>query len=114
MTIEYEDLTENLRRIAITGRLDIMGTQEIATRFAALACANNRRVIVDLTGVSFLASIGIRELISNAKALQQRGGLMVLFVGDNTQISKVLELTGIESLLPMYTDADEAKAAALA
>ena len=73
MSIEFEDLTESLRLIKISGRLDILGTQEIATKFAALACTENRRVIVDLTAVSFLASIGIRELITNAKALQRRG-----------------------------------------
>lgn len=114
MSIEFEDLNENLRCITISGRLDILGTEEIATKFAALACANNRRVIVDLTGVSFLASIGIRSLISNAKALQQRGGRMVLFVGDNEAVSKTLETTGIDALLPMFVDAADANEAALA
>lgn len=111
MAIKTEDLNENLRRIAITGRLDIFGTDAIATLFAAQACVDNKRVVVDLTGVTFLASIGIRELITNAKTLQQRGGRMVLFVGDNEAIIKTLETTGIDTLLPMFRDEDEAKSA---
>lgn len=114
MSIEFEDLNENLRNISISGRLDIMGTEEIAMKFSALACADNRRLIVDLTGVSFLASIGIRELITNAKALQRRGGRMVLFVGENASVIKTLEATGIDALLPMFVDMVDAKGAALA
>ena len=114
MSIEFADLTENLRQITISGRLDILGAEEISTKFAALSCADNRRVIVDLTAVTFLASIGIRELISNAKALQRRGGRMVLFVNNNDAVIKTLEATGIDSLLPMFADLEEAKNAAIA
>jgi anti-anti-sigma factor len=35
-------------------------------------------VIVDLSGVDFLASMGVRLLLSNAKALGSRGGKMVI------------------------------------
>lgn len=114
MTIEFEDLDENLRRIIISGRLDILGTEEISTKFTALACADHRRVIVDLTGVSFLASIGIGALITNAKALYQRGGLMVLCVGGNETVFKILQTTGIDALIPIFTDAAEAIEAVLA
>jgi anti-anti-sigma factor len=114
MSIEFEDLKENVRRINIAGRLDILGTDEIAIKFTALACADNRRLIVDLTGVSFLASIGIRAIISNAKALQQRGGRMILFVGDNDSVIKTLETTGIDTVLPIFRDMTAASEAALA
>jgi anti-anti-sigma factor len=114
MTIDYEDVTETFRRISISGRLDIPGTDTISAKFAALAASAQRRVVVDLTAVSFLASIGIRALITNAKALQQRGGRMVLFVGDNAAVSKTLEATGIDTLLPMFADAAAADQAALA
>jgi len=83
MSIEFEDLNDGLRRIKLSGRLDIAGTESISIKFTNLASAVARRVVVDLTAVSFLASIGIRELITNAKAQQQRGGRVVLFVGDN-------------------------------
>ena len=114
MAIDFDDSKENLRRIINTGRLDIPGTDEIATRFSALAASAQRRVVVDLTAVSFLASIGIRAIIGNAKALQQRGGKMVLLVGNNVTVTTTLEITGIDDLIPMFADAAEAEAAALA
>ena len=112
--INFVDVSENLRRISIAGRLDIPGSDSIALKFTSFAVAADRRVVVDLTAVSFLASIGIRAIISNAKALQQRGGKMVLFVGDNTAVAKTLEATGIDALIPMFTDEVESDKAALA
>jgi anti-sigma B factor antagonist len=114
MPIEFIDLNDTLRRITITGRLDIPGTDEIANKFAALAASADKRVVVDLAGVSFLASIGIRAIITNAKALQHRGGRMVLFVGNNVTVAKTLETTGVDTLIPMFADAAEAEKAAVA
>lgn len=114
MAIEYQDVNEDLRRIVITERLDVAGTDAIATKFAALAASSERRVLVDLSGVTFLASMGIRALVTNAKAQQLRGGRMVLFVGANAGVAKTLETTGIDALIPMFADAGEAEKAVLA
>ena len=114
MAIQFEDVTDSFRRIKISGRLDMPGTEAISLKFTNLAASAARRVVVDLTEVSFLASIGIREFITNAKALQLRGGRMVLFVGDNAGVAKTLQVTGIDALIPMFTDLAQADAAALA
>jgi anti-anti-sigma factor len=114
MAIEYQDISATLRTVSISGRMDLVGTDEIATRFAALTASNARRIVVDLTAVVFLASIGIRAIITNAKAMQQRGGRMVICVGDNQAVSKTLETTGVDSLIPLFTDMAAAQEAALA
>jgi anti-anti-sigma factor len=114
MAIEYVDVNENFRRITLSGRLDTAGSEAIGTRFAALAASASRRVVVDLTDVTFLSSMGIRALIANAKAQQNRGGRMVLLVGNNAAIVKTLDATGIDALIPMYADASDAEKAALA
>jgi len=114
MPIQYEDTNANIRLIKISGRLDIPGTGEIEGKFAALAATDKHPVVVDLTEVSFLASIGIRAIITNAKAQLQRGGKMVLFVGDNAGVAKTLQMTGIDSLVPMFGDIGEATAAVAA
>lgn len=111
MEVSYEDITPNLRRIRITGRLDIQGTEMISARFAALSTESRRDVVVDFTGVTFLASIGIRALISNAKGLHKLGGRMALVVGDNTSVAKTLTATGIDVLLQIFTSLEDAEKA---
>jgi len=114
MTIEFKDSENQLRHIFISGRLDTQGADAIATKFAAMSVSDSRRVVVDLTQVSFLASIGVRAIISNAKALQGRKGKMVLHVGNNESVAKTLTTTGIDKLIPMFTNLASAEQAALA
>jgi anti-anti-sigma factor len=108
MSITFEDPSGSLRRIRLSGRLDIPGIDAVSASFAELAASRHSRVVVDLSGVSFLVSFGIRELITNAKAIQKRGGRMVIFVGDNAAVHKTLQTTGIDMLIPTFDDAAQA------
>jgi anti-sigma B factor antagonist len=114
MNIDFVDINDTVRRIILRGRLDLEGTEAISPTFKSLTDESRKKVIVDLSSVSFLASMGIRELITNAKLVQKHGGQMVLMVGQNVLITKILETTNIDKLLPMYKDAIEAEKAILA
>jgi len=103
MPIDFKDF-DTLRLIKIDGRLDSAGSDEIATRFSAMSSGAKPSVIVDLSEVSFLSSIGIRLIIQNAKALQGKGGKMLLVTGENEHVSGTLESTGISSLVPVFTN----------
>jgi anti-anti-sigma factor len=67
-------------------------------------------LIVDMSGVSFIASIGIRHLVSAAKALSRRKGLLVL-LNPTDMVAEVLTVSGLTSLLPIVRSDSEAVAA---
>lgn len=113
MPITFDDANDGLRHIRLTGRLDIPGIDAISETFSDIAVHSKRRIVVDLSAVTFLVSFGIRELITNAKLIQQRGARMVIFVGDNKSVYKTLETTGIATLIPTFIDAAQADRAAL-
>lgn len=110
MAIAYEDVSADLRRIILSGRLDTVGVEEIAQQFAALSGSGKRHVVVDFTEVSFLASTGIRMLVSSANALRKQGGRMVLVVGDKSSVPRSLAAVGLDTLLPIFRDFAEAQA----
>ena len=114
MAIDFEDVSEDFRLIKLSGRLDVKGTSEIEMKFTALSAAAAKKVLVDLRDVNFLASIAIRAIITNAKALQMKSGRMALLATPDSGVAETLETTGIDELVPMFTDADEAKAELLA
>jgi anti-anti-sigma factor len=99
-------------KVILDGRLDITGAGEIDLQFSAIA-GSHKGVVVDLTAVSFLASIGIRTLLLGAKAVQRRGGCFVL-LNPAEEVERVLEVSGVVDLMPVYRDADAAVAAACA
>lgn len=111
MMIEHEDLSDGMRRVALSGRLDFHGVEEIIGQFSALLTAAGTHALVDLTGATMICSMGIRALILNAKNMQQRGGRMVLVVNDQTIVSATLKSVGIDSFLPVFTSIPEAKEA---
>ncbi len=114
MSISYTDVGEDLRRIVISGRLDIPGTDSVAAQLVELTAAPKKGVVVDLSALKFLASIGVRALITSAKAVQQRGGKMVLVVSDSSTVMLSLEATGVNELIPVFKSASDAEKAAVA
>jgi anti-anti-sigma factor len=114
MSISHTDVGDNLRKIVISGRLDTVGTESVAGELEKLAAAPKKGVVVDLSSLKFLASLGIRALLISAKAVEERGGKMVLVVGTNSQVAMSLEATGLSELLPMFKSEGEAERAAVA
>jgi anti-sigma B factor antagonist len=110
MEISFEQLSDNIKLVTLVGRLDMMGAQSIDLKFTSGVATGVSGVVVDLSGVSFLASLGIRTLISPAKALKARGGKMVL-LNPQPLVLEVLKVSGLTAILPVYTDVAEAVAA---
>ena len=114
MPISHTDVGDNLRKIVILGRLDIPGTESVADELEKLAAAPKKAVIVDVSSLKFLASIGIRALFKSAKTVQARGGKMMLVVGTNSLVVMSLEATGVNDVIPMFKSTAEAERAAVA
>ena len=114
MSASFQDVGANLRRIMVTGRLDMEGTDTVSTRLMELVEAPKKGVVVDLSAVQFLASVGIRVLIASAKAVQQRGGKMAIVVASGSMVALSLEATGVNGLIPVFSDSRDAERAVLA
>jgi len=113
MSISHTDVGDNLRQIVIWGRFDIPGTESVAGELEKLAAAPKKGIVVDLSHLKFLASLGLRALLKSAKAVEERGGRMVLVVGTNSQVVMSLETSGISDLIPMFKSNGEAEEAAV-
>jgi anti-sigma B factor antagonist len=108
MDLQYRELENSIRIIKLIGKLDITGMSEIETKFAGYCEGENARVIVDLSEVEFLASIGIRLLTLTAKSIASRGGKMVL-LNPNPDVQHVLDVTGVPAIIPLYLDLESAE-----
>lgn len=98
-------------RLGLVGSLDIEGSQQIETEFLSAVSGGGKSVIIDLSGVTYLASFGMRLFVQAYKALDRAGKKLVL-LSPQPEVRKVLEAAGLTDLL-VVTD-DEAVAAASA
>ena len=112
MELQYRELDNRIRVLKLIGKLDIVGVGQIETRFADYCAGEKVRLVVDLSGVDFLASIGIRMLTVVAKSVSARGGRMVM-ARPSLEVHHVLDVTGIPAIVPIYPNLESAQAALL-
>jgi anti-sigma B factor antagonist len=103
MELQTQPLADGITKISLAGRMDNAGVQGIDLQFTALTATKKALILVDLAAVSFLASIGIRTLVANARALHQRGGRMVL-CSPQPVVEEVLKTAGITTIIQTFQD----------
>jgi anti-anti-sigma factor len=107
MEITVEELNSDTTCLRMNGRLDMTGSGEIDLRFTALTTTDSTSIVVDMGGVDFIASIGMRLLLICAKAKKSRGGKMVL-VNLQPMVMEALETAGIDTLISILPDVSAA------
>lgn len=110
MQISVTNLDDGIVHVALVGRMDTLGADKIAIAFTAATATRKALVAVDLSGIEFLASAGLRQFFANARAQHQRGGALVLAAAQ-PDVRAVLDSTGVQQAIPVFATVDEALAA---
>ncbi len=108
MNLEYGELEGGLRLIKLIGKLDTEGTAEVSDEFARLCRGQQVYMLVDLSRMTYLSSIGIPLLVSNAKTVVEHGGRLAL-VAPQPNVKYILEITGVTHVLRVYNDMETAQ-----
>ena len=99
--------------MAIADPMPVLTEAEQSAYHAVLAESGAQVLVgsvVDMAGVDFIASIGIRHLVMAAKAVARGAGKLVL-LDPNPMVTEVLVVAGLDQLLPIVRSEDEARAA---
>jgi len=69
--------------------------------------STTRNVVFDLTGLSFMDSSGIGVIVGRFANIKRLGGRTAI-ICNNPKICRILELSGIMKLMPVYENLDHA------
>jgi anti-sigma B factor antagonist len=108
MQLQYSELENGIRLIKLNGALDMNGTYAIEVEFVRYCAGDNVRVLVDLSKVNYISSIGIPMLVNSAKSVAKHGGRMVL-LNPQEAVESILELAGVPMIIPIYRDLASAR-----
>lgn len=108
MKARIEELDNNITKVVLDGRMDIDGSAEVDLRMNVVA-GSATRVLVDLSGVTFMGSMGLRSIVLPAQAVKRRGGKMVL-LNPTPMVEEVLKGANIPALVAIHHDLDAALA----
>jgi anti-sigma B factor antagonist len=104
-----DELDGGITNVALGGRLDRLGAETIDSRFSEIA-GSKRVVLVDLSEVDFIGSLGIRVLLTGAKAIQSRAGKLAIIAPEGS-VLMVLKTAGTDAIIPIFQRRDAAIAA---
>ncbi|HOW97186.1 MAG TPA: STAS domain-containing protein [Kiritimatiellia bacterium] len=99
-------------RLALSGALDLAGVREVELKFLAHTASRGGPALVDLSGVTFMASLGMRMLLEASRALQRKGAALGL-LNPSALVEDALRAAGIADLVPVFHDEARALAALL-
>lgn len=93
--------------LLVTGEIDMLTAPALDRRLTESTVGGHRRVVVDLTGVTFLSSAGITILVQHTATAAERG-VRLPIVATGTAVLRPLELTGLVTELDLHGTVDEA------
>ena len=89
------------------GKLDSMSSPELDKRLTGLIESGTRQITVNLEGLDYISSAGLRVFLSAAKRLKQAQGKLAL-ANPSAQVQQIFDIAGFASILPIFKTLNEA------
>jgi len=95
--------------MTVTGRVDSTSAGDLETALKKLVEEGKSHLVLDLSGVEFLSSSGLRVLVTTLKAVRKSGGDLRL-AALSQRASDAIDLAGLDVLFKTYEDREAAVA----
>jgi anti-anti-sigma factor len=96
--------------VSVAGKLDAVSAGDYEKAVSQLIAEGKTRLVADFADLSYISSAGLRVLLSTAKQLKPKGGV-VLFANLQDNVREVFEMTGFSTILSIHPSLDAAIAA---
>ncbi len=88
-------------------RLDTVSAPQFDADVASLLSQPHKRILLDMSGVTYISSAGLRSVLQLVKHTGRSGGRLAL-AGVTPQIQEILEISGFNPLMDIYPDRESA------
>ena len=95
--------------VSVAGRIDSSNAGEFESPLQELVANGAANIVLEMSGVDYMSSVGLRVIVSAMKTLNEKGGHLHL-AAITTPVRGVLLLMGTD-LFAIYDTVDEAIAA---
>jgi anti-sigma B factor antagonist len=92
--------------VRMPAELDLANAATVDSQLAHLCHDVSGVITVDLTGTTFCDSAGIASLARAHRLVTANGGELRLVVG-TSPVSRILQLTGVDQVLPVFHDVQD-------
>jgi len=92
------------------GRLDAHTAPDLQEEVLAHVDRGDTCLLLDMSGLTYVSSAGLRAILVAAKKLQEKSGRFAL-CGLSDNVAEVFEVSGFSSILDIHPDSASAQAA---
>ncbi len=93
--------------IRVTGRIDANTVSQFEATLKEYVETDHLHLVFEADATTYLNSSAVRVLISAQKALKPRGGRVVISQ-PSERVKEVLQIAGLESVMPVYDTTEAA------
>ena len=93
--------------VAVGGELDMHTVAPLREQLDAVLEDGARRLLVDLTGVTFIESTSLSALVAAARTILSRRGRLVLVV-DDACVRRAIQISGLDTFFRIESSLPEA------
>ena len=109
MEINITDYENGLGVVHIVGELNANTAQEVTNFFSQTVGSSYTNIIVDLSGLAYSSSAGVRALLGAARSTRQNGGdLRIAAVPQS--VYRIFELSQFDKIVKVFDTIDDAVA----
>jgi anti-sigma B factor antagonist len=91
----------------VVGRVDSTNASELGDVMDKTVDSGNSNLVLDLSGVEYMSSAGLREMVRVLKRVK-RGGGDLRIANPSERVKEVLELAGLDTIFEVYPTQVEA------
>jgi anti-anti-sigma factor len=109
LTIQVKGKQAGLIEMALEGRLDTQTCATFEQRAAEVLAGEVRSIRVDMAGLEYISSLGLRAILRLLKQMRARQGTLIL-VRLQPQVRKIFEIANALPAQTVFTSLEEADA----
>jgi anti-sigma B factor antagonist len=91
---------KRVKMLEVSGRVDSISADELREALAS-SIEEYNKIVIELSGVEYMSSAGLREMVSALKTVKKTGGDLRL-ANPSDKVKEVLELAGLDSIFQIY------------
>lgn len=96
--------------LALSGEIDLSRSPELRTALLQAATAKPARLVLDMSGVTYMDSSGVATLVEALQKINAGGGKLVL-CGLQPKVKSIFQIAKLDTIFAIVDDTEAAKSA---
>jgi anti-sigma B factor antagonist len=109
--VEIQDLDGNVRVASVTGELDMAAVPKLEQTLSPVVEEGLGSLLIDLSDCEFMDSSGLASLVAARERLTATDGREFAVCCPDSQVRRLLQITGLDEAMSLTDSRDEALAA---